>query len=177
MQTIYYSQMTTHGHLLPRLVILFSFSFQYKILKNVLHLNKKLFTFQRLTSSLCPICKLSDETVLYLFYECNIIQNLWNDLALFFENDSTLDLKPQAAFLGFLKDTLPSKYLLVLKTSWRRLQHVVSVTIFCVARRLEDVLKTSRKTSCRHVLKTFSKRLGDKKMEISVTKKSKCVCI
>ena len=163
MQTIYYSQMTTHGHLLPRLVILFSFSFQYKILKNVLHLNKKLFTFQRLTSSLCPICKLSDETVLYLFYECNIIQNLWNDLALFFENDSTLDLKPQAAFLGFLKDTLPSKYLLVLKTSWRRLQHVFSVTIFRLARCLEDVLKTSRKTSWRHVLKTFSKRLGDKK--------------
>ena len=79
----------------------------------------------------------------------------------------------------------PSKHLLVFKTSWRRLedmswrrlQHVFSVTIFRLPRRLEDilqirledVLKTSRKTSwksknCyaedvlktswRHVLKT-----------------------
>ena len=38
----------------------------------------------------------------------------------------------------------PSKHLLVLKTSWRRLQHVFSVTIRRLPRRLEDVFKTSR---------------------------------
>ena len=70
----------------------------------------------------------------------------------------------------------PSKYLLVLKTSlrrlqdmsWGRLQHVFSVTILRLPRRLKDVLKTSSKrlgrrncyaegvfkTSWRHVLKT-----------------------
>ena len=77
----------------------------------------------------------------------------------------------------------PSKHLLVLKTSWRRLQdmswrslqHVFSVTILRLPRRLEDVFKTSArrlqdvfktswktkncyvedvfKTSWRHVLK------------------------
>ena len=31
----------------------------------------------------------------------------------------------------------------VLKTYWRRLQDVFSVTFFCLPRRLEDVLKTS----------------------------------
>ena len=41
----------------------------------------------------------------------------------------------------------PSKHLLVLNTSRRRLQHVFSVTILCLPRRLEDVLKTSCKTS------------------------------
>ena len=46
----------------------------------------------------------------------------------------------------------------VLKTSWRRLEDVFSVTFFCLPRRLENVLKTSWrhncKTSCKHVLKT-----------------------
>ena len=49
---------------------------------------------------------------------------------------------------------MPSKHLLVLKTSWRRLQNmswthlqnVFSVTIFCLPIRLEDALKTSWKT-------------------------------
>ena len=92
-------------YLLPRLVTLDSYSrsFQYKILNNVLYLNKKLFKFRKLTSPLCPFCKLSDETVLHLFYECNITLNLWNELVLFFKNEFTLfDLTPQAAFLGFL---------------------------------------------------------------------------
>ena len=83
----------------------YSRSFQYKILNNVLYLNKK-------TSSLCPFCKLSDEAVLHLFYECNIILNLWNELVLFFENEFTLfDLTLQAAFLGFLN--VDSKLLLI----------------------------------------------------------------
>ena len=41
--------------------------------------------------------------MLHLFYECNIILNLWNELVLFFQNEFTLfDLTLQAAFLGFL---------------------------------------------------------------------------
>ena len=59
------------------------------------------------------------------------------------------------------------------KTSSTRLQHVFSVTIFRLRRRLQDVLKTSwktkncyakdvLKTSWRHVLKTSWRRLVDK---------------
>ena len=101
-------------YLLSRLVNLDSYSrsFQYKILNNVLYLNKKLFKFRKSTSPLCPFCKLSDETVLHLFYKCNIIQNVWNELDLFFENDFTLfDLTPQAAFLDSLN--VDSKLLLI----------------------------------------------------------------
>ena len=55
--------------------------------------------------------------------------------------------------------TRPSQQTFVLvKTYWRRLQDVFSVTFFCLPRRLEDVWKTSWrhncKTSCKHVLKT-----------------------
>ena len=68
--------------------------------------------FQKSMSPLCSFCKLSDETVLHLIYECNIILNLWNELDLFFENEFSLfDLTPQAAFLGFLD--VDSKLLLI----------------------------------------------------------------
>ena len=79
-------------YLLPRLVTLNSYSrsFQYKILNNILYLNKKLFTFQKSTSPLCPFYKLSEETMLHIFYECDIIKKLWNVLTLFFKNCFTL---------------------------------------------------------------------------------------
>ena len=82
-------------------------SIQYKILNNVLYLNKKLFAFRKSTSPVSPFCKLYDEAVLHLFYECNIILNLWKKLVLFFENEFTLfDLTPQASFWGFLNVSL-----------------------------------------------------------------------
>ena len=71
---------------------------------------------------------------------------------------------------------MPNKHLLVLKTSWRRLQgmswrrlrNVFSVLIFCLPRRLEDVVKTSwrriRRRLGRHfedVLKTSWRCLED----------------
>ena len=63
---------------------------------------------------------------------------------------------------------LPSKHLLVFKMSWRRLedmswkclQHVFSVTNFCLPRRLEDFLKTFANTTwsrLEDVLKTSCK--------------------
>ena len=45
----------------------------------------------------------------------------------------------------------------VLKTSWRRLEDVFSVSFFCLPRCLEDVLKTSWKHNC----KTSWRRLQD----------------
>ena len=89
--------------------------FNIKFWTNVLYLNKKLFTFRKSTSPLCFFCKLSDETVLHLIYECNIILNLWNKLVVFFENKSTLfNLSPQATFLSFLGFlTVDSELLLI----------------------------------------------------------------
>ena len=104
----------------------------------------------------------------------------------------------------------PSKHLLVFKTSWRhlqdmswrRLQHVFSVTILCLPRRLEDLLKTCLedvlktciedvlktcledvlKTCLEDVLKTYledvfktSRRQTKFLLVISVSNKSKCV--
>ena len=102
--------------------------------------------------------------------------------------------------------TLPSKHLLVFKTSWRRLQdmswrclqHVFNVTVFRLPRSLEDALQLRLEdTSWRrledmswiHLEDMFWRRSEDmswkhfqevleiKKMGISVSHKSKCVCI
>ena len=45
------------------------------------------------------------------------------------------------------RKNIPNKHLLIFKTSWRRLQHVFSITNFRLPRRLQDFLKTSPKTS------------------------------
>ena len=52
--------------------------FQYKLLKNVLYLNKKLFHFGIISQPKCSICELYDETPQNLFYECIYTQHLRN---------------------------------------------------------------------------------------------------
>ena len=42
-------------------------AFQYKILHNVLYLNKRCFKFQKVSSPLCPFCNEEEETINNLF--------------------------------------------------------------------------------------------------------------
>ena len=54
--------------------------FQYKLLNNVLYLNKMLFKFGKIDSPLCPFCKMIEETPLHLFYNCIKTKLLWDQL-------------------------------------------------------------------------------------------------
>ena len=79
---------------------------QYKLLNNVLFLNKKLNIFGINSSPLCSFCNLCDVTPLHIFYECGIIKCLWSDLIHYFQNSLVLPiLTPQAAIFGFLDST------------------------------------------------------------------------
>ena len=81
-------------------------SFQYKLLNNVLFLNKKLHIFGIKSSSLCSFCNLCDETPLHIFYECGGIECLLSDLVEYFQNSLVLPiLTQQAAIFGFLDST------------------------------------------------------------------------
>ena len=81
-------------------------SFQYKLLNNVLFLNKKLHIFGIKSSPLCSFCNLCDETPLHIFYECDSIKCLWSDLVHYFQNSLVLPiLTPQTAIFGFLDST------------------------------------------------------------------------
>ena len=91
--------------MLPRLVTHNTYmrSFQYKILNNILYLNKKLHIFGIKSSPLCSFCNLYDETPFHIFYECDRVKFLWSDLVQCFQNTLILPtLTPQTAILGIL---------------------------------------------------------------------------
>ena len=58
--------------------------FQYKLLNNVLYLNKMLFRFGKIDSPVCSFCKMIDETPLHRFYNCskrNLSHNIVHSLS------------------------------------------------------------------------------------------------
>ena len=87
--------------------------FQYKLLNNVLYLNKKLFQFGIISRSKCSFCELYDETPPHSFYECTYAQNLWNRLCLHLSENVALPvLNQQSAIFGFT-DVSEHNFLLV----------------------------------------------------------------
>ena len=87
--------------------------FWYKILNNILFVNKMLFKLRKVESSLCSFCKDEDETYIYLFHRCRKTSILWRQLQEF--SSTTLDLpsiSQKSAILGFLDDALEHKLLL-----------------------------------------------------------------
>ena len=94
-------------YLLPWIITINSFqrNFQYKILHNILCLNKKLCIFGKIDSPLCSICHSNDETVA-LFCECIRVNELWSQVRIFFSSDLNLPLlTPQTAIFDFLVET------------------------------------------------------------------------
>ena len=94
--------------MLPRLITYNTYMrfFQYKILNNVLFLNKKLHTFGTKPTLLCSFCNLYDKTPCHMFYECDPVKCLWSDLVHCFQNNLILPtLAPQTAIFVFLDYT------------------------------------------------------------------------
>ena len=54
--------------------------FQYKLLNNVLYLNKMLFMFKKVDYPLFSYCNDKEETPLHLFHSCLKTKQLWNKL-------------------------------------------------------------------------------------------------
>ena len=86
--------------LLPRLATIDTtlHSFQYKILNNVLFLNKKFSKFGITNTALCSFCKIFEETPIHIFYDSIHVKSLWEKLQTKFQIDIILaSLTPQAA--------------------------------------------------------------------------------
>ena len=78
--------------------------FQYKILNNILYLNKQLFIFNKKDTKLCSYCKLQDETINHIFVECKFAIKLWSDLRHYCQRSFVIPiLNPQSATFGFLE--------------------------------------------------------------------------
>ena len=52
-------------------------SFWYKIVNNVLFLNKKLYTFGITNTALCSFCNVVEETPMHIFFDCVKVKCLW----------------------------------------------------------------------------------------------------
>ena len=72
------------------------------MLNNILYLNKKLHAFGLSNTKLCSFCKTEEETVSHLFYYCIHIQNIWNQVQIYFTDWFQFSkLTPQTAICGF----------------------------------------------------------------------------
>ena len=70
----------------------FQCNFQYKILHNILDLNRMLFSFGKTKTLLYSFCHSYDETIKHIFLECIYGKQLWNHLRLFLTNDISLPI-------------------------------------------------------------------------------------
>ena len=78
--------------------------FQYKILNNILYLNKQLFIFNKKYTKLCSYCRLQDGTTNPICVECNFAIKLWSDLKDYCQCSFDLPiLNPQSATFGFFE--------------------------------------------------------------------------
>ena len=78
-------------------------SCQYKILYNILILDKKTSYFWNKVISTVFFLKLYDETSFHIFYECDRVKYLWSDLFQCFQNTLILPtLTPQTAIFRIL---------------------------------------------------------------------------
>ena len=76
--------------------------FHYKVLDNTLYVNKMLFKFGKLISPLSSSCKLDDETIMHLFYDCLIVKRIWNQLKSILSNNINFPIStPQGTIFGF----------------------------------------------------------------------------
>ena len=55
-------------------------NFQYKFLFRIIATNKRLFKYGLKVSNLCDFCSMNIETQEHLFWQCEVIQELWNKL-------------------------------------------------------------------------------------------------
>ena len=106
---------STKMFILPRLTTYNTYlrSFQYKILHNILFLNKKLYLSGKTKSPLCSYCNTNDETPIHLFCECNSTKYLWLQLNRYFHSDLTFPvLTPQTAILALLNHSVSNIHLI-----------------------------------------------------------------
>ena len=104
-------------YLLPRATTIYSSlrSFQYKILKNTLYLNERLFKLKAVESPQCSLCKQFKESVLHLLCTCSVTHSLWAQFCLWASNANILltsNLDPHYCILGMYREELQDQVII-----------------------------------------------------------------
>ena len=74
--------------------------FQYKVLNNILYLNKSLYKMKSVDTPLCTFCQ--RETINHLFLECECSKTLWSDIQNWLEGDLR-NINSRDVVLGFVE--------------------------------------------------------------------------
>ena len=78
--------------------------FQYKILKNILYLNKQLFIFDKKDTKLCSYCRFQDKIINHIFVDCKFAIKLWIDLRHYCQRSFDIPiLNPESVTFGFFE--------------------------------------------------------------------------
>lgn len=101
--------------------------FQYKLLHRILATNSWLHKVSILESGLCSFCNSSQETLIHLFWDCNVIQELWSHIFDWINAvthrgrryDNTVLLGNKDLFLNFLF-ILAKHYIYTCRTKTRK---------------------------------------------------------
>jgi len=123
-------------------------SFQYKILNNVLYLNKRLALFGLASTSNCSFCVRSDET---MFVECSFSIALWHGLVNHFAGLLVFPpLNPQSAYLGYLGEIanslLLNHILLIYKLYIYNARESKRLSIVALMARIKKIFELEIKT-------------------------------
>ena len=140
-------------------------SFQYKILNNLLFLNKKLYTFGITNTALCSFCNTLEETPIQIFLDCFHVKCLWEKLRTKFLNNFILpSLTPQTDILGLHNEA---------NDNYNLLSHILLIFKYyiCISREKRtlniDILKANlikvRKRQKQISIGTINKREACKK--------------
>ena len=130
-------------------------NFQYKIIMGILPTNTLLVKYKIKDSPVCDLCNNSEETLVHIFWECQITQSLWNDLQMFLTAKSiNLPITKTSALLG-------------LKTGY---QHELKNYLLILMKRFIYIMKIqSRRPTFTIFLNYLSERIKSESL-ISLTK-------
>ena len=92
-------------------------NFQYKYVMGIIRTNKELYKFSLTNSTLCDFCNTRQDSIYHRFWECECIQQLWNDLKTFLqERHINIELNFKNVSLGIhglLRHKLSINYLII----------------------------------------------------------------
>ena len=76
--------------------------FQYKILNNILYLNRRLYLMKKVESPLCSMCGMEVETLAHIIIHCKYSKKLWKDIKEKCSSQLSLpDLTEEIVYLGW----------------------------------------------------------------------------
>ena len=80
--------------------------YQYRLIHRIIATNTFLYKIHYVKSNTCTFCSTEPETLSYLFYDCQIVKNLWKEVQtwIIVETGINLQLEKQTGFFCMINN-------------------------------------------------------------------------